>query len=236
MLNWPYAITALALVHPNQESKQQNTVTTTSARIFVDHHAEVDRLAIGDEAGMVSFWVLSRKDARVRFLGMPSYKAMQTHAVGTTAKNALIDEKSRRLLKQYGVDVTKALPETAERKGTQFKEHKPTPETKAKLSPLEGLFSLKPHYSNQQLLTQADTSTTPPTPLDQKHPSKLSSTHQQRLWSSPKPQPSITSSSASSSSSSSSSTFFSNTSSSQSASTLSATATINSIGDILILD
>jgi hypothetical protein len=57
----------------------------------------------------------------------------------------------------YGADVTEVLVRANEQKGTQSKEDKSPPETKAKLpTTLSNLFKRRPHYSNQELLTQAE--------------------------------------------------------------------------------
>ena len=69
--------------------------------------AKEDIMVIGDEAGTISFWAISRLNAGIRFLGMPRYKTMSLLAVGVNLAGCRMDQQSKRLLEQYNADVSK---------------------------------------------------------------------------------------------------------------------------------
>ena len=139
------------------------------------------RLAMGDQNGVVSFWQLSaelfREDAEPmkvmevktqpsrddendsedeedstpqpsasawRLRGASPYPGMQLWTSGVQLPGCRMSLLSKRLLEQYGADVSEVKVITAQ------------VEEKGVLATLAGLFKRQPHYSNSELLTQAD--------------------------------------------------------------------------------
>ena len=201
----------MAIIHPKASFTTQDDLDSKfSRRLTGTMSAEEDLLA-----GTISFWAVSYKEAAIRFLGMPRHSAMLLLVNGIVLKGCQMDSLGKRLLTQYGADVSKV--KVVEEKEVKSRETQQTPKTKQTLSTTWGsLFKRQSHYSNQELLTQANQLVAGISHEGTKKRFGL----KQRLWSSPKTNPPITSSSsASSSSSSSSSTLYSSTSSSRSATT-----------------
>ncbi len=137
-------------------------------------------LAMGDEKGAVSWWLLSaglyRNSERVeklirpqqlfgkrkaqqpqpsawRLLGASPYSGMQLWTPGLQLSGCRMDLLSKRLLEQYGADVSEVKVITAQVEEKEVKSNQAKPPL---LATLAGLFKRQPHYSNSELLAQAD--------------------------------------------------------------------------------
>ncbi len=62
-------------------------------------------LALGDDAGVVSFWTISHSSVNARFLDMPVQPMMVLGAIGTQLKSCHLNQQSQGLLEQAGAEV-----------------------------------------------------------------------------------------------------------------------------------
>lgn len=61
-------------------------------------------LAIGDDSGMISFWMVQKEAPYLRCVGVPRQPGMTLWAKGANLKDCLMDESSKRLLAQQGAE------------------------------------------------------------------------------------------------------------------------------------
>jgi len=103
ILHWR-SVTSVAIIAPTLTAEGTFQAQFPLPR-FTNDILE-DWLVIGDEVGAISFWAVSRADAKIRFLGMPCHSAIPVLLDGALLYGAQMSPVSRFLFKEQGADVS----------------------------------------------------------------------------------------------------------------------------------
>ena len=115
VLYWHYSITTVAMT-PSPCLTLLDAKKAQPMPMLSKMEIDEDMLAIGDEMGALSFWAVSRKDASIRFVGMPRHASMPLLLDGIALRGCRMDQQSKRLLAQYRAKVDEVVVEVAEEK------------------------------------------------------------------------------------------------------------------------
>lgn len=110
VFHWQYDVTTVALIR-SPVSASGSMEAKSSSNEPKESAGEENWLAIGDDAGMISFWAVSSKDASLQFVGMPPHPSMPLYPRGAKLQGCQMDKMGQRLLAQYGADVSGVVVE-----------------------------------------------------------------------------------------------------------------------------